>query len=135
MLSPEDPLWDSNTDMNADGKIDMRDIDAVARQFGAAAAQKATVEEIMLAPSAWVNKTVVIEGSLTGPLFFAPEVMPPWNYMLSSNGTIGVLWTGAEYDSAFVKVYGVVRKGWVTGILAWPWTTCYYIQAVRVELL
>lgn len=31
---PSDPLWDSNADVNGDGKIDMKDISTVARHFG-----------------------------------------------------------------------------------------------------
>jgi hypothetical protein len=31
---PSDPLWNSNADVNGDGKIDMKDISIVARHFG-----------------------------------------------------------------------------------------------------
>jgi hypothetical protein len=34
MCLPSDPLWNSEADINGDGKIDMKDISTVARHFG-----------------------------------------------------------------------------------------------------
>ena len=34
MCLPSDPLWDSIADANGDGKVDMKDIAAVAKHFG-----------------------------------------------------------------------------------------------------
>jgi len=31
---PSNPMWDSNADINEDGKIDMKDISTVAKEFG-----------------------------------------------------------------------------------------------------
>jgi hypothetical protein len=33
-LTPSDPLWDPNADINNDGKVDMKDIAIVAKNFG-----------------------------------------------------------------------------------------------------
>jgi hypothetical protein len=33
LISASDPLWDSNADINGDGKIDMKDIGIAARHF------------------------------------------------------------------------------------------------------
>jgi hypothetical protein len=32
--TPSAPLWDPNADINGDGKVDMKDIAAVAKNFG-----------------------------------------------------------------------------------------------------
>jgi hypothetical protein len=95
------------------------------------------IKEINLNPSAWVNKTVVVEGNLTGPLVFITENAPPWNYELSSNGTrIGVLWNRDDvYNSANVRVSGVVRQGRRAGGLLEPPPICYYIEAERIDML
>jgi hypothetical protein len=97
--------------------------------------QITSVDEIMLNPSAWVNKKVLVEGKLNGPLFFIPEDMPPWNYELSSNGTIGVRWNGNDiYNYVNVRVYGVVRQGTRGGIW-FPPQICYYIEAKIIDML
>lgn len=91
---------------------------------------------IMNDPSAWVNRTAVVEGNLTGPLVFIPEGAPPWNYELNSNGTtIGVLWKqGDVYDSANVRVSGVVRQGRRAGGDIPP-EIVYYVEAERIDML
>jgi hypothetical protein len=100
-----------------------------------------SVDEINSNPSAWVNKTVIVKGRLSGPLGFIPEAMPPWNYILyRSNETIykpgsvyiGVLWKNQEnYGFKNVMVFGVVREGhWI--YLYGNRPTCYYIEAVFV---
>ncbi len=95
------------------------------------------MDEIALNPSACVNKEVVVEGNLTGPLVFIPENAPPWNYELSSNGTrIGVLWNRDDvYNSANVRVSGVVREGRRAGGLLEPPPICHYIEAERIDML
>lgn len=101
-----------------------------------ATVQATSVDEIRLNPSAWVNKEVVVEGKLTGPLVFVPENAPPWNYELSSNGTLGVLWNSSSvYNSISVRVYGVVREGRQAGGLVEPPPICYYVEAERIDIL
>lgn len=41
-----------------------------------------SITEINSNPSAWVNRKVVVEGKLVGPLGYIPETTPPWNYEL-----------------------------------------------------
>lgn len=50
------------------------------------------IDEINSNPSAWVNKTVVVEGKLMGPSGYILEETPPWNYELAGpNETIETL--------------------------------------------
>jgi outer membrane murein-binding lipoprotein Lpp len=53
-----------------------------------ASATSVSVEELSLNPSAWLNKTVAVEGNFTGPYQYAGPLVYAWNYLLSSNGTI-----------------------------------------------
>jgi len=96
-----------------------------------------SVDEIILNPLVWVNKTVVVEGSLSGPMGYIAENAPPWNYQLCSNGTLGALWPnshGHVYSSTIVRIHGVVRQGTrAAGI--WPISTCYYIEAETIDIL
>ena len=102
------------------------------------------IAEINSNLSAWVNKSVVIEGKLCGPSIYIPESVPPWNYELfGPNETIetigkpetvaiGVLWNGEDqYAFENVIVTGVIREGhW---IYLWGHTpVCYYIEAHEV---
>lgn len=94
--------------------------------------------------SAWVNKSIVIEGKLCGPSIYIPESVPPWNYELfGPNETIetigklgtvamGVLWNGEdEYAFEKVIVIGVVREGhWL--YLYGEQPVCYYIEAQEI---
>jgi len=101
-------------------------------------AQVTPLDEIVLNPSAWVNKTVVVEGRLTGSFGHVPEGAPPYDYELSSNGTtIGVFGnnTDIDYDSVSVRVYGVVRWGRRAGGLTYPSLGVYYIEAERIDVL
>jgi len=107
-----------------------------------------SIGEINSNPSAWVNKMVVVEGKLYGPLVFIPESMPPYNYKLyGSNETIetigrkgsvsiGVLWNG-QHDPNFgsiKRVVGIVREGrWL--YLWGERPVCYYIEARRIDRL
>jgi hypothetical protein len=95
-----------------------------------------SVREIMLNPSVWVNKTVVVEGSLCGPMGHVAEDAPPWNFELSSNGTIGVVWYDSHmYSSTIVRIRGVVRQGTRAGGI-WPFPAeCYYIEAKTIDIL
>jgi hypothetical protein len=93
-----------------------------------------------------VNKLVVVEGKLYGPLVFIPESMPPYNYKLyRSNETIetigrkgsvsiGVLWNG-QHDPNFgniKRVVGIVREGhWL--YLYGEHPICYYIEAKKID--
>jgi hypothetical protein len=115
-------------------------VSAVAASLGIlafkATVQLTSVGDIMLNPSAWVNKTVVVEGNLTGPLGSVPENAPPYNYELNSNGTIGVFWSGSDtqYSSANVRIQGVVRQG-TRASGPWPVLTCYYIEAETIDVV
>jgi outer membrane murein-binding lipoprotein Lpp len=56
-----------------------------------ATATSVSVDEISLHPSTWLNRTVAVEGNLTGPYNYAGLLVYAWNYLLSSNGTsVGV---------------------------------------------
>jgi uncharacterized coiled-coil protein SlyX len=77
-----------------------------------------SVDDIALNASAWLNKTVIVEGKLSGPFGFLPEDMPPYNYVLfrynetSEASTVfaGLSWNSSDlYDLANVVVVGVVR--------------------------
>lgn len=114
-----------------------------------------SVGEILQNPSAWVNKTVMVEGNLSGFFFGFPEHVftdygMRWSYELTSNGsTIGVdHFSLGDFSSAPARVYGVVRERRVdigssepvNGTLTWPspyphWISGYYIEAERIELL
>jgi DNA-binding transcriptional ArsR family regulator len=98
-------------------------------------------DTIMSNLSDWVNRTVILEGSLSIIIFPAFE-HSPWNLLLSfGNKTIGVAF-GASVNMTFfwnseaVRIYGVVRKGEITytGDLFPPEVT-YYIEAEAVEPL
>ena len=88
-----------------------------------------SIAEITLDPSAWVNRTVVVEGKLNGPIAYITSI--PWYYELSVNGTIesqdalgpnciGVDLgnKGGVYESANVVVIGVVSKGEIGTIVS-----------------
>jgi uncharacterized coiled-coil protein SlyX len=85
---------------------------------------------IMTDPSAWVNSTVSVEGTINpiaAPLAFS---WPPWDYWLSSNGYgIGVSWQGSFYNGENVTVLGVVTRG------NWNQAIVYFINAESIELL
>lgn len=99
--------------------------------------------EINSNPSVWLNRTVMVEGKLSGPSYYIPEDHPPWNYELfGPNETIEtlgkpetvaivVLWNGeVQYAFADVIVIGVVREG---RLYSWGHTTvCYYIEAQEI---
>ncbi len=106
----------------------------------------ASINEITLDPSAWVNRTVVIEGKLNGPFMYFTSIS--WDYELSVNGTImpqdalgpnciGVYLgnKGGVYESADAVIVGVVRKGEIGTIVvgAQPIVT-YYIEAESVVM-
>jgi DNA-binding transcriptional ArsR family regulator/outer membrane murein-binding lipoprotein Lpp len=96
-------------------------------------------------PSAWVNKTVVVEGSIEPAYsYFAAW---PWNYELSSSGTfIGISWQGNN-DFLFngtnwvntgvnVLVAGVVTEGQVTYLMNGNHTyNAYFIEAESIDTL
>jgi len=50
--------------------------------------QTTTVSIINSDPSAWVNKTVVLEGNLNGPLIMIADSYVPYDYELNSSGQI-----------------------------------------------
>jgi len=96
-----------------------------------------TIDEIHANPSVWVNRTVVVEGKLSGPtVFIAVGRPPPCSHILCrSNATsqfeegfIYVTWSG-NYEFEKTIVVGVVREG--------NWSLIFgggqhYIEAVDV---
>ena len=106
---------------------------------------RASIDEINSTPSAWVNKMVVVEGKLVGPMFSIPEEKYAWNYELFGiNETIetigkkeavviGVLWNGkGEYNFENTSVVGVFREGRCRNIIG-EWLVCYYIEAKKID--
>jgi hypothetical protein len=100
------------------------------------------VSNIMSDPSAWVNKTVVVEGSIEYAYSYLQA--PPWNYKLSSNGaTIGVSWQGNnDFLSKWVDtgvnvlVLGVITEGQVTPPINGTHTyNVYFIEAETIDKL
>ncbi|MDH5732852.1 MAG: hypothetical protein OEY88_03585 [Candidatus Bathyarchaeota archaeon] len=82
-------------------------------------AYRQTIDEIHANPSVWVNRTVVVEGKLIGPVgFFAVGIPPPCSHILyRSNATsrseevfIYLRWSGS-YEFEKTTVVGVVREG------------------------
>jgi hypothetical protein len=99
-----------------------------------------SLNEITSNPSAWLNRTVVFEGNLSGPMFNMSR-FSPWQYdFTSASVKIGVFWSMGVglNDSLAAKVYGVVRKvTMITDIgINHPSTSIivYYIEAEKVEL-
>jgi hypothetical protein len=106
------------------------------------------VEDTGSVGPAGVDQEVIIEGNLTGSLFFIPEGMPPWNYELVTNGgTVGVLWNcpadgRSDYDNTPVRVYGVVKEGFMAYGESSTWNgsmwlppSVQFVEAERIELL
>jgi hypothetical protein len=91
-------------------------------------------------PSAWVNRTVVIEGTIS-PFLPPGFFWPPWNYEISSNGTtIGVSWHGTFYDGENVTVQGIVTGGrWsemlTNGTVTLYGQVVYFIEAEGIDVL
>ncbi|MGA3291203.1 MAG: hypothetical protein ABSD42_13300 [Candidatus Bathyarchaeia archaeon] len=103
----------------------------------------ASINEITLDPSAWVNRTVVVEGKLNGPLAYPTGI--PWYYELSVNGTItpqdaigpnciGVDLgnKGSTYESVNAVVIGVIRKGEIGMTTGTQPRVTFYIEAEYV---
>ena len=99
-----------------------------------------TVDDMTLNASAWLNKTVVVEGKLAGPVIPFPEKVPPYDYELfrynetsyASTVFIGVLWNSSNlYDLTNVLVIGVIR--FVVGGDEFH-TGGYFIEAESVPL-
>lgn len=103
--------------------------------------QTIAVSTLTSDPSAWVNRTVVVEGNISA---YNPPGWwdPPWNYELSSNATIGVFWQGNYnlYNEKNVIIRGVVMEGQWREMLA-NWTSTlfgpvvYFIKAERIDIL
>jgi hypothetical protein len=107
--------------------------------------QTTSLDEIVSNPSAWLNRTVLVEGNLSGsrlvrksPTNDSELLFSPWQYNLSSSSaSIGVFWsTGVALNgSVVVEVYGVVREVTVISIDPPKATIVYYIEAEKVESL
>jgi hypothetical protein len=105
-----------------------------------------SIERIVSGPSEFVNKTVVVEGKLFGPLVYFTSIS--WGYELSTNGTempqtnlgpnaIGVDLglRGRVYSGEDVVLTGVVQKGFIGTIVSGESpTVSYYIEAEFVIL-
>jgi hypothetical protein len=109
--------------------------------FRAPVQQVISLNEITSNPSAWLNRTVVVEGTLSGPMSNISR-FSPWQYNLNSaSANIGVSWSKdiELNDSVAVKVYGIVRKLTVINDIGinQPSTSTivYYIEAEKVKLL
>jgi len=101
---------------------------------------KSLLDIITSDPSAWVNKTVEVEGNIS--LYLVPGTFwPPWDYELSSNGTsIGVSFGASNFfNGKNVTVRGVVTEGRWYGIFengTAPFgAVVYFIEAESIELL
>lgn len=107
-----------------------------------------SIEDMVLSdPSDWVNRTVIVDGNLSG--MFVPVLEHlPYNYdLISSNQTIGVslnpnmvtnssFWYQVIEFSAPARIYGVVEKGEITTTSnSHPPQVTYYIEAETVEPL
>ena len=103
------------------------------------------LETITTNSSAWVNRAVIVEGNLSS-YSFPIIVQSPYNYQLSSDGqTIGVSLSSSvnmslslikqvQFNSAFVRIYGVIEKGEIIEA-GQASTDTYYIEALTVEPL
>ena len=114
---------------------------------------------IMSNPSDWVNRTVIVEGSLSGPYALPAFESSPWGFLLSfGNYDIGVSFspsvnfTAIRRPSANVnmtlislidflfspydaRIYGVVKQGEITSSWGPSSEVTYYIEAEIVEPL
>ena len=88
--------------------------------------------------SAWVNKTVLVQGTLTAINVIVLGGAPPWNYFLvSRNGIdqIGVFWEDDGLpEVSQVQIYGVVKQGIWTNQFRGN-TTVFYIEAKTIDLI
>jgi hypothetical protein len=97
----------------------------------------AELAQIIAEPSAWVNKTVVVEGNLTFIVRSIENIGTGyfWNYMISSNGTFGLNWSPDQwshpsYDGVNAIVIGVLKA---TTVYNYPSIlTAYYIEAEKI---
>jgi hypothetical protein len=107
------------------------------------------LDMVLSDPSVWVNRTVIVEGDLSGLLVFPAFESSPWdNELFIGSQSIGVSIGGAKFvnssgaitseqilnDYGLVTVYGVVEKG----IFYDSWSgnsVTYYIAAEIVEIL
>jgi cell division protein FtsL len=100
-------------------------------------------------PSAWVNRTVTVEGNLGFARFWVGgSFLTYWDFELSSGSqTIRVALNSSQYEwfmnnfdkpgggSAHVMIYGVVKRGeFYVALFARAFVT-YYIEAQAVEPL
>ena len=112
--------------------------------------QTTTVSIITNDPSAWVNRSVVVEGNINLFMNFGSSA-PPWNYVLKSNETfIGVFWLGNSdfllkggknwvVTGVNVTVIGDVTKGYwyryVNGTAVSRGPVTYFIEAETINSL
>jgi cellulose 1,4-beta-cellobiosidase len=99
----------------------------------------ATVDDIMLDFPAWLNKTVLVEGNLSGPFVYQSEDARPWNYEFSYpngsfNSLLGVFWGQSDfYDFTNVIVVGDVMEG--RRAFEGGFIPAYFIEAEKIIIL
>jgi hypothetical protein len=107
-----------------------------------------SINQINNDPGAWENKTVVVEGNLSGGWGYFTAIS--YYYVLSSNGTIvrnsldldpnsiGVnlrIADGGVYDYVHAVIIGVVKKGFIGNLSFTNPTIIYYIEEETILLL
>jgi len=121
--------------------------------------QTTTVSIITSDPYAWVNKTVILEGNLDGPIMTPSDLSLPYDYELNSSGqTIGLSFsTSVNLSKSFysdqyidaatgngssvriyfldssltVRIYGVGKEGEIHSHS--PPRVTYYIETEKIE--
>lgn len=86
-----------------------------------------------------VNESIVVEGNLSGPYVWLDVYPTPcWNYWLCYDEPfrVGVLgnYTGTEYNSTHVRVYGTITER-VWGHIMNYTNSWHFITAERIEVL
>jgi hypothetical protein len=125
-----------------------------------AIATPTSMSELVNDTSAWVNRTVVLNGRLDGPIITPGDTNLPYHYELKSdNQTIGLSFPASVNLTSFysnqyinsatnngtiriyflnssitVRICGVVIKGETTYGWGMPPTITYYIEAEEVEM-
>lgn len=102
--------------------------------------QATTVGIINSDPSAWVNKTVVVEGNLDGSIWMPDSPLPYYHELNSSGQTIGLTFSASlnaslnltSFYGKTLRIYGIVRKGFQYYFNTPEWVV-YYIEAEKVE--
>jgi len=123
-------------------------------EFGTSTQQMTTIAEIESDRTAWVNKTVTVEGILSNQYFIQPWETSPILWKLTKDNQIILVAINAtelkdseyaleqilNHDSALVTVYGTLIIGYIVisntryGSVSIPPWTYEYIQAQKIIL-